>query len=157
MYVMLCFRLDISYAIGVVSRYQSNPSMAHWTSVKLILKYLRRTRDYVLVYHGDNLTPLGYTDSDFPSDKNERKCAFGYVFTLARSAVSWRSVKQSCIAYAIVEAKYVTASEACKEAVWLRKFLMDLGVVPIVQNSIIIYCDNSGAMAIFMDPKSHKK
>ena len=45
--------------------------------VKHILKYLRRTRDYMLVYSGEDLTPLGYTDSDFQSDKDSRKSTSG--------------------------------------------------------------------------------
>ncbi|KAA0059675.1 gag/pol protein [Cucumis melo var. makuwa] len=49
MYVMLYTRPDICYALGIVSRYQSNPGLDHWTAVKIILKYLRRTRDYMLV------------------------------------------------------------------------------------------------------------
>ena len=46
MNAMLCTRLDICYAVGI---YQSNPEMGHWIVVKHILKYLRRTRDYMLV------------------------------------------------------------------------------------------------------------
>ena len=55
MYVMLCTRPDIFYSVGIVSRYQSNPGREHWTTVKHILKYLRRMRDYMLIYHGDEL------------------------------------------------------------------------------------------------------
>ena len=65
MYTMLCTRPDICYAVGVVSRFQSNPGPDHWIKVKHILKYLRKARDYILVYSGDNLKILGYTDSDF--------------------------------------------------------------------------------------------
>ena len=45
MYVMLCTRPDICYAVGIVSRFQSNPGFDHWVVVKHILKYLRRTRN----------------------------------------------------------------------------------------------------------------
>ena len=65
MYVMLCTRPDICYAVGIVSRYQSNQGLDHWTTVKNILKYLRRTRDYTLVYGSKDLILTGYTDSDF--------------------------------------------------------------------------------------------
>ena len=65
MYAMLCTRLDICYTVGIVSRYQSNPGPNHWVIVKHILMYLKRTRDYMLVYLGEDLTPLGYTNSDF--------------------------------------------------------------------------------------------
>ena len=68
MYAMLCTRPDICYAVGVVSQYQSDPGVEHWTAVKHILKYLKRTRDYMLVYSSGRLKTLRYTDSDFQGD-----------------------------------------------------------------------------------------
>ena len=50
MYAMLCTKPDICFVIGMVSRYQSEPGEEHWIAVKHILKYLRRMRDYILVY-----------------------------------------------------------------------------------------------------------
>ena len=82
MYAMLCTRPDICYAVGIVSRYQSNPGKEHWIAVKHILKYLRRTRNYMLIYSGSDLKPIGYTDSDFQSDRDSRKSTSGSVFTL---------------------------------------------------------------------------
>ena len=79
MYVMLCTRPDICYSVGMVSRYQSNPGKEHWTAVKHILKYLRRMRDYMLVYHGDGLAPIGYIDTDFQSNTDLRKSTSRYV------------------------------------------------------------------------------
>ena len=79
------------------------------------------------------------------------------MFTLGGGAVIWRSIKQSCIADSTMEAEYVAACEAAKEAVWLRQFLIDLKVVPSANKQIIIYCDNSGAVANSKEPKSHKR
>ena len=157
MYAMLCTRPDICYAVGMVSRYQSNPGPMHWTAVKHIFKYLRRTKDYMLTYQADDLTPLAYTDSDFQSDRDGSKSTSGYVFTLSGGAISWRSIKQSCTADSTMEAEYVAAAEAAKEAVWLRKFLLELGVVPVARNPIVMYCDNSGAVAQCKEPRNHKK
>ena len=98
MYVMLCTRPNICYLVGIVSRYQSNLGREHWTAMKHILKYLKRTRDYMLVYHDNELAPIGYTDSEFQSDVDLRQSTSGYVFTLGGATVSWRSIKQSCIA-----------------------------------------------------------
>ena len=111
----------------------------------------------MLVYSGDELILVGYTDSDFMSDKDSRKSTCGYVFTLGSGAISWRSVKQSCIADSTTEAEYVAASEAAKEAVWLRKFLQDLEVVPAVTAPLKLFCDNSGAVAQSKEPRNHKK
>ncbi|XP_070032766.1 secreted RxLR effector protein 161-like [Nicotiana tomentosiformis] len=157
MYAMLCTRPDICFVVGMVSRFQSNPGREHWTAVKHIIKYLKRTRDYMLVYHSGNLAPIGYTDSDFQSDRDSRKSTSRYVFTLGGGAISWRSIKQSCVANSTMEAEYVTASEATKEAVWLRNFLKELNVVFSVQAPIVLYYDNSGAVANSKEPRSHKR
>ena len=89
MYAMLCTRPDICYAVGVVSRYQSDPGVEHWTTVKHILKYLKRTRDYMLVYSSGSLKTLGYTDSNFQGDIDSSKSTSGYVFTLNGGAICW--------------------------------------------------------------------
>ena len=77
--------------MGVVSRYQSDPGVEHWTAVKHILKYLKRTRDYMLVYSSGSLKTLGYTDSDFQADIDLSKSTSGYVFTLNGGAICWRT------------------------------------------------------------------
>ncbi|KAA0034955.1 gag/pol protein [Cucumis melo var. makuwa] len=155
MYAMLCTRPDICYAVGIVSRYQSNPGLDHWTVVKIILKYLRRTRDYMLVYGAKDLILTGYTH--FQTDKDSRKSTSRSVFILNGGAVVWRSIKQGCIADSTMEAEYVAACEAAKEAVWLRKFLHDLEVVLNMNLPMTLYCDNSGAIANSKEPRSHKR
>ncbi|KAA0054839.1 gag/pol protein [Cucumis melo var. makuwa] len=87
MYAMLCTRPDICYSVGIVSRYQSSPRRDHWKVVKNILKYLRRRKDYMLVYGSKDLILTGYTDSDFQTDKDVRKFTLGSVFTLNGGAV----------------------------------------------------------------------
>ncbi|KAL5555280.1 hypothetical protein UlMin_037516 [Ulmus minor] len=157
MYAMLCTRPDICYSVGIVSRYQSNPGLKHWESVKHILKYLRRTRNYMLVYSGSDLMPVGYTDSDFQSDPDSRKSTAGSVFTLNSGAIVWRSVKQSCVSDSTMEAEYVAASEAVKEAVWLRNFLRDLEIISNLEQPMVVYCDNSGAVANSKEPRSYQR
>ncbi|TYK21571.1 gag/pol protein [Cucumis melo var. makuwa] len=149
---------NIPYASVVGSLiYQSNPGRDHWTAVKNILKYLRRTKDYMLVYGSKDLILTGYTDSDFQTDKDARKSTSGSVFTLNGGAVVWRSIQQSCIADSTMEVEYVAACEAAKEAVWLKKFLTDLEVVPNMHLPITIYFDNSGAVANSREPRSPKR
>ena len=137
--------------------YQFDPGEEHWIAMKHILKYLRRTRDYRLVYSSGSLETIGYTDSYFPGDIDSRKSIYGYVFTLNGGAIFWRSVKQTCIANSTTEAEYVAASEATKEAVWMKKFLMDLQVIPSADRPITLYCDNSGAVAQSKEPRYDKK
>ena len=101
----------------------------------------------MLVYFGDQLILVGYTDSNFMLDKNSRKSTSGYMFTLGSGAINQRSVKQSCITDSTTEAEYVAASEIAKKDVWLREFLQDLKVVHVVNVTIKLFCGNSGVVA----------
>ena len=74
------------------------------------------------------------------------------MFTFGGGAISWRSVKQSSISDSTMEAEYIAASEAAKEAVWLMNFLVDLEVVPMAQSAITLHCDNSGAVINAKEP-----
>ncbi|KAK1606139.1 hypothetical protein QYE76_029812 [Lolium multiflorum] len=133
MYAMLCTRPDIAHAVSLTSRYQSDPGMEHWTAVKNILKYLKRTKDMFLCYGGDQeLVVNGYTDS-------------------------WASSKQCTVAKSSTESEYIAASEASSEAVWMKRFIVELGVVPSALDPLIIYCDNMGAIANAQEPRSHKR
>ena len=120
MYAMLCTRPDIAHALSVTSRYQADPGLEHWKAVKCILKYLRRTKDLLLVYGGNSLKVEGYTDSSFQSDVDDSKSNSGYVYTLNGGAVCWKSSKQDTTADSTTEAEYIAASDAAKEGVWLK-------------------------------------
>jgi hypothetical protein len=131
MYAMLCTRHDVCLAISLVGRYQSDPGVHHWTTVKNILKYLKRTKDMFLIYGGDKeLVVKGYVDASFDTDPDDSKSQSGYVFILNGGAVSWCSSKQSVVAGSTCEAEYIAASEAAHEGVWMKEFISNLGVIP---------------------------
>ena len=89
MYVMLCIRSDVAYALGVASRLQADLGEDHWKAMKNILKYLRRTKDIFFIYGGGSESKLeGYTDSNFRSDLDDSKSISGYVFILNGETVS---------------------------------------------------------------------
>jgi hypothetical protein len=69
------------------------------------------------------------------------------VFTLNGGAVSLKSSKQDTVADSTTEAEYIATSEAAKEGVWMRKFLIELGVFPNASSPLNLYCDNNGAIA----------
>jgi len=157
MYAMLCTRPDVAHAISLTSRYQSDPGLEHWTAVKNIFKYLRRTKDMFLIYGGEEeLVAKCYVDASFDTDPDDSKSQSGYVFVMNGGAVSWRSSKQSVVAGSSTEAEYVAASEAAQEAVWMKEFISELGVVPSALDPMVIYCDNNGAIANAKEPRSHK-
>ncbi|KAK1694721.1 hypothetical protein QYE76_011418 [Lolium multiflorum] len=73
------------------------------------------------------------------------------------AAVSWSSSKQCTVAKSSTESEYIAASEASSEAVWMKRFIVELGVVPSAFDPLVIYCDNTGAIANAKEPRSHKK
>ena len=83
-----------------------------------------------LVYGGeDELGVKGYTDASYLTDSDDSRSQSGYVFVMNGGAMSWKSSKQDTVSASTTKAKCIVASEAAKEAVWIRNFLMDLGVV----------------------------
>ena len=107
------------------------PGVDHWTAVKNILKYLKRTKDMFLVYGGDEeLVIKGYVDASFNTDLDDSKSQTGYVYILNGGVVSWCSSKQSVMAGSTCEAEYIAASEGTQEAVWMKEFITNLGEIP---------------------------
>ncbi|KAC9553688.1 hypothetical protein E3N88_45637 [Mikania micrantha] len=97
---------DIAHAVGVVSRFLSNPGKKHWEAVKWILK--------LGLSFGDREPMLvGYTDSDMAGNKDNMKSTSGYLMTFAGGAVSWQSRLQKCVALSTTEAEYLVATETC--------------------------------------------
>jgi len=96
MYAMVCTRLDITDAIGVVSRFLSNLGKAHWEAVKWILRYLQGTMKLCLQFGGYDPNLEGYTDSNMAGCLDSRKFTSGYVFTFAGGCVMAVQVVKAC-------------------------------------------------------------
>ena len=157
MYVMMCTHPDICFTVGLVSRYQSNPGREHWKAFKRILRYLKGTIDYYLVYQGSELRLVGYSDADWGGDLDQLKSTSGYVFILNKGAISWCSKKQTCIALSTMEAEFIACSAAVQEVVWLRRFFRNLGIRGDCVESITVHCDNQAVIAFTKDPKYHSR
>ena len=159
MYAMLCTQPDVSCALSMTSRFQSDPSECHWIAIKNILKYLRKTKDVFLIYGGQEgeLVIRGYTDASFQSDLDDFRSQSGFVFCLNGGVVSWRSSKQDTVADSTTEAEDIAASDVAKEAVWIKKFVVRLSVVHNITNPVDLYCDNNGTIAQAKKPRSHQR
>ena len=138
-YLLHCTRPDIAQAVGAGSRHMATPGIEHWNAVKRILRYIRGTSDAALCYGGSEFTVRGYVDSDFAGDLDKRKSTTGYVFTIAGGAVSWISKLQTVVALSTTEAEYMAATQACKEAIWIKRLMEELRHK---QEKIILFCDN---------------
>ena len=154
MYAMVCTRPDIAYAVGVVSRFLSNPGRQHWEAVKWIMRYLRGTSKLKLTFGSGKPVLIGYTDSDMAGDVDNRKSTSGYLMTFSGGAVSWQSRLQKCVALSTTEAKYIAAAEACKELLWMKRSMQELG---FKQQHYVVYCDNQSAIHLNKNSTFHAR
>lgn len=142
MYLMLGTRPDLCYAISKLSRYQDCYDEVHFTYLKAVLRYLKGTVDDCLTYIGSSDDVLiGYVDSDWAFDQEDRKSTTGFLIKVFGNSVMWCSKKQGLIAGSSTEAEYVAAYSSIQEALWIEKVLNDLKIN--VEHPNTIYEDNS--------------
>jgi hypothetical protein len=150
LYLSVCTRPDISYTVGALARFMSNPTAAHWQAAKGLLRYLAGTATYGITYGGGSEL-LSYCDADYAGDTDTRRSTTGYVFILNGGAISWSSRRQQTVAASTTEAEYMAAAHAVKEALWLRKLLQDVRI-PI--GTVTIKADNQSAIKLLKNPIS---
>ena len=159
MYCMLGTRPDIAFAITALSQFCSNYGRTHWEAVKRVLRYLSTTQHYKLTYGGTQSRngPLffGYCDADWGNDPDDRRSFTGYSFLINGGAVSWQSKKQPTTALSSVEAEYMSATQAVKEATWWRTFFSEININ--VENPIQILTDSKGSIALAKNPEHHSR
>ncbi|KAK1603145.1 hypothetical protein QYE76_007880 [Lolium multiflorum] len=140
---------------GDIERYQSNPGLDHWKAAKKVLRYLQGTKGLMLTYEkSDNLEIVGYSDADFAGCVDTKKSTSGYIFTLAKGAISWKSSKQTVTASSTMQAEFVACYEATGQAVWLKNFIPELRVIDSISRPLTLYCDNQPAVIYASNNKS---
>ncbi|KAL2491705.1 Uncharacterized protein Adt_27333 [Abeliophyllum distichum] len=111
MYVMVSTRPDIAYAVGVVSRYMSNPRKQHWKSVKWILMYLRNTRDSALCFKKSSLGLQGFVNVDMDEDIDGRKSTTRYTLggggVGGNGKIRWRALENGELKLNMVDAAVI--------------------------------------------------
>jgi hypothetical protein len=175
MYLSVCTRPDITYALSYLSQFNSYHGEEHWVAAKRVLRYLKGTMNQGLEFKSTGLNLKGFADASFATDDSDCKSYTGYVFKLANCAVTWEARKQSTVATSSTEAEYVALSEAAKEAVYLKNLVCDLigsSVNPIkiefikgesdlirlmMHDKVELYNDNQSAQKIANNPVYHKR
>ena len=164
LYAAIATRPDISYSVGVVARYCANPNQSHLTAAKRVLRYLKGTMSYGLVFNNrqgaresisNQSLPIGYCDADWASDSDDRKSISGNLFVYGGAAISWLSKKQHIVALSTTEAEYVSLSLATQEAVWLRRLFRDIGVK--ISRPMCLNEDNLGALNLAKNSAFHAR
>ncbi|XP_031112221.1 secreted RxLR effector protein 161-like [Ipomoea triloba] len=117
-YVQVCTWSDIAFTVGMLGRYQSDPGLDQWRAAKKVLRYLKGTKDYKLVFRKMNtLDIVGYSDANFAGCIDSRKSTSGNIFIMVGGAISWRSVKQTLVTTSTMEAGFVYCFETTSQGV----------------------------------------
>jgi hypothetical protein len=147
-YLSNATRPDLSYSVNQCRAYTSNPRRHHWVALKRIIRYLKGTLNYGLVYsmiHGqDQLT--AYSDADWASDADDRKSVTGNVFIYMGAAIGWKSVKQTAVARSTAESELAALDVTARDALWYRKMTEALRLN--TSKTVTIFEDNAAASAI---------
>ncbi|KAG0598392.1 hypothetical protein M758_12G069100 [Ceratodon purpureus] len=148
-------RIDIAYAVSVVSRFMQCPQEPHLQAVKHLYRYLRGTIDFALHYRrGEGSELQGFTDADWAADAHDRKSTTGFVFFLGSTPITWNSRKQPTVALSSTESEYMALTERTKEAVWLRCLLGEIHALNR-KTPTTIHGDNQGSLNLAHNPIYH--
>ncbi|RVW11901.1 Retrovirus-related Pol polyprotein from transposon TNT 1-94 [Vitis vinifera] len=139
----------VSYASAVGSLMKTSLG-----SSQVDYEILRGTSKLKLTFGGGKPILVGYTDSDMVGDVDNRRSTSGYLMTFSRGAVSWQSRLQKCVALSTIEAEYIAAAEACKELLWMKCFMQELG---FKQQRYVVYCDNQSAIHLSKNSTYHAR
>jgi hypothetical protein len=94
----------------------------------------------------DSIKIVGYSDSDFAGCLDTDRSMSGYILKLAGGAISWSSSKRSVMTSSTMYAESVAGYVATGQAMWLKKFVLDLRVVDNIERPLKLYYDNEPAV-----------
>ena len=121
---------------------------------------MKATRNYCIVYRKSTNVPIldviGYSDSDFASDEDDRKSYTGYVFLINDGAVVWSTHKQSTVAFSTMEAEYMALSDAAREALAQRQLFEELRI-PSASKPVTLLTDSQTVLDISENPANYRK
>jgi Reverse transcriptase (RNA-dependent DNA polymerase) len=155
---LLHTRPDLTFAVGIVSRYMECPRSEHMAAVKQILRYIKGTIDLGCVYGKSSEVMQGlegFSDSDLVGDKDDRKSTTGVIYFLGCNAISWISRKQKVVALSSCEAEYIAASTAACQGIWLES--LRAGLLNQKNEVIKLNIDNNSAISLCKNPVFHDR
>lgn len=154
MYLAVLTRPDIAYSVSYLSQFNNCYSDVHFSYAKRVLRYLYKTKHYCLKYSQGTADLVGYVDADWANDMSDRRSYTGFCFLKSGSAISWESRKQRTVALSSCEAEYMALSEACREAIHLRR--LEIEIVGFC-NKVILFNDSQSALKLANSHQSYKR
>ena len=149
----------IWFAVYNLTQFVSNLGKAHWCALKNLFRFLKGTESLSLLYNrSENIELFDFSDSDWATDKDDRKSTSGFCIKLSHfvRVASWASKNQGCVAFSSCEAEYVSLALAAQEAVYL-KGLLTIFCLMTVDTPDLLCADNRWALAPASNPVAHKR
>jgi len=156
MYLAVGTRPDIAHATNYLSQFNETYGTEHWNQAKKVLRYLKKTIDYQITYEKNKKPLVGYADAAYGRCVHDGRSYTGYVFMLSGGPISWESRKQKTTALSATEAEYMAMSEGTREAIYLKRLIIELGADGAL-SQVILYGDNMGAIKLVENPVYHSR
>jgi len=135
--------------------YMNDHGPHHHVAAMHLLRYIKGTKTLGVTYRKTkNEEITGYSDSDWAANVDTRRSTTGYVFFLCGGPISWRSKVQPTVALSSTEAEYMALTSSAQEAMSLRMMADDFHIK--VEEPVLVYEDNQGAIAMAQNPVMHK-
>ncbi|XP_062100850.1 secreted RxLR effector protein 161-like [Humulus lupulus] len=156
MYTMISTRLDITFAVSVLTRFMSKPGEEHYKGLKWLLRYLKATPSHGLRFskEGTKIQLEGYVDSDYASNRDTRKSITSYCFHLNGCCISWKAQLKLVVTLFTTEVEFMAITEAFKEAVWIKGILSE---VQMITGKVTVFSDSQSTIHLCKNHVFHER
>ena len=118
---------DIAYSVSILSQFMAKSCESHWKATKKVLQYLNGTIYFGILYIDEfDVELVGFSDSDWAGNPDDRRSTSRYAFNLGPGVVSWSNKKQPIVYFSSTEDEYKALTNATCESIWLRRILEDI-------------------------------
>ena len=153
LYISVNTRPDIASSVSILAQKVCSPNNEDWNELKRILRYLKGTSEHYLKLSdskvNNNNELIGYADANWAENNVDRKSNTGFIFQINNGSISWCCKKQTCVALSSTESEFISLSETCKEAIWLRNLLEDMNLKQ--QEPTVVFEDNQSCLRLVED------
>ena len=154
MYLAVGTRPDIAFAVSTLVQFTENPGPMHWEALKRVYRYLVGMKKWLLTYGTERKGLIRYADADGALQAH-RHVISGHAFLIDRRAISWSSRKQELVTLSTTEAKYIAATQATKEIIWLCRHIGEM--FQPLKSLTILYSNNQSAIMLTKNGNYHTR
>lgn len=132
---------DISFAVNKISQFMVSSTIAHWSALQHILRYLcSNPASDLRIKKLSSPRLVAFSDADWAGNALDRQSHGGHFVFLGNNLISWSSWKKSTMVRSSTETEYRSLVDAAAEVNWIEVVLQELGIT--VEQSSTIWCDN---------------